>query len=574
MSPAPSREELALDVLFVGGGPACLAALWRLLDLVEAHNRRPGVRKLEGLCFGLIEKAEGFGDHAFSGAILDPSSLRELCPDFLARGFPSEGVVQAEEVWVLSSDHGGVKLPVLPTFLGNRGAHVVSLSRMVRWMAELIGAREVPGVEVLLLPGFAGQEVLWEGGRVAGVRTADRGLDGEGRPRVDHQPGTDLKARVTVFGEGPRGHLARELEAVLGLQAQSPHPQVFEMGVKEVWELPEGRLLPGSVLHCTGWPQEEGESGGGFLYGLSGNRAALGFVVSLDTRDPFADAHECLQRLKGHPRFAEVLEGGRPVEYGAKALAIGGWHAMPRLAFEGGMLLGDAAQMVDAARLKGIHLGLKAGLCAAECLLDALLEDAFDELSLQRYAEAFRMSWAGQELRASRGVHGILSRGPEPMAALKLGLSRVTGGWVPGGGRAPQSDADRTSTTEAYYGKPGIHRCDLGPGVHPDGRWILGKLDALFLSGTRHDERQPCHLHLVGDPGICAQCHATMGAPCTVFCPAQVYEMRSPSGGEGPRLEIAFANCLHCKTCDIKCPGRNVIWTPPQGGGGPRYTLC
>ena len=571
--PAVEREELDFDVLFVGGGPSNLAGLWRLLDLLEAHNATPGARKLEGLTIGLIEKGDEIGDHAFSGAVLDPTALRELCPDFLERGFPSEGEVRSEEVWLLTQ-RGGFKTPVVPPFLRNHGNPIVSLSKMVRWMAEEIGKREIPGVDVMLLPGFAGIKVLWEDGRVVGVQTADKGVNPDGTPRSNFEPGNDLKAKVTVFGEGPRGHLSRELDAVLKLQEGSVNPQLFETGAKEIWEIPAGRVPEGFVLHSTGWPQADGESGGSFVYKMAGNRLAVGYVVSLDTQDPFADPHLALQKFKAHPRIASMLEGGKMIQYGAKALAIGGWNSRPRLAFAGGMLVGDAAQMVNAARLKGIHLGMKGAMCAADTILKALQEQDFQEASLQRYAQDFMASWAGLELYRTRNFHQILAHGFTPGAALNLGISLACGGWVPGEPLKGQADAARTTSTERFYGKAGLKRDGLDWGVKFDGNRTFSKLDDVYASGTLHDEHQPGHLKIVKGDAVCVSCWETKGSPCTVFCPAQVYEMHPDATGCVSHVEIAFSNCVHCKTCDIKCPEENVIWTPPEGGGGPKYTLC
>ena len=571
--PAVEREELDFDVLFVGGGPSNLAGLWRLLDLLEAHNATPGARKLEGLTIGLIEKGDEIGDHAFSGAVLDPTALRELCPDFLERGFPSEGEVRTEEVWLLTQ-RGGFQAPVVPPFLRNHGNPIVSLSKMVRWMAEEIGQREIPGVDVMLLPGFAGIKVLWEDGRVVGVQTADKGVNADGTPKANFEPGNALKAKVTVFGEGPRGHLARELDAVLKLQEGAVNPQLYETGAKEIWEIQEGRVLDGFVLHSTGWPQADGESGGSFVYKMGGNRLAVGYVVSLDTEDPFADPHLALQKFKSHPRIAAMLEGGRMIQYGAKALAIGGWNSMPRLAFAGGMLVGDAAQMVNAARLKGIHLGMKGGLCAAETILKALQEQDFQEASLQRYSRDFLASWAGMELYRTRNFHQILAHGLTPGAALNLGLSLAFGGWVPGEPLRGHADAARTASTESFYGKAGLKRDALDWGVKFDGQRSFSKLDDVYASGTLHDEHQPGHLKIVKGHDVCVSCWETKGSPCTVFCPAQVYEMHPDATGAVRQVAIAFSNCVHCKTCDIKCPEENVIWTPPEGGGGPKYTLC
>jgi electron-transferring-flavoprotein dehydrogenase len=571
--PGVEREELEFDVLFVGGGPGNLAGFWHLLDLIEEHNLRPGASKLEGLTIGLIEKGDAIGDHAFSGAVLDPRALGELCPDFMERGFPSEGSVSREEVWYFTRRHG-LRFPILPPFLHNHGNPIVSLSRMVRWMAEQIEAREIPGVDIMVLPGFAGMKVLWEDGRVVGVQTADKGVEADGTPRSNFEPGNALKAKVTIFGEGPRGHLARELEEVLGLQAQAVNPQVFETGVKEVWEIPAGRVPDGFVLHSTGWPQADGESGGSFVYKMSGDRLAVGYVLSLDTRDPFADAHLALQQFKTHPRIQPMLEGGTLKEYGGKALAIGGWNSMPRLAFPGGMLVGDAAQMVNAARLKGIHLAMKGGLCAADTILQALLEGDFGQESLERYPKAYLASWAGEELRGTRNFHAAIAHGLTPLAGLRLALAMATDGWVPGDPLHSEVDASRTWTTEAFYGKAGLKCPDLDPGVKFDGSRLYAKLDDVYASGVMHDEHQPSHLKIVRGDDVCAACWETKGSPCTVFCPAQVYEMHPGEDGRVKKVEIAYSNCVHCKTCDIKCPEGNVIWTPPEGGGGPKYTLC
>lgn len=577
--PDVEREELEFDVLFVGAGPSNLTALWRLLDLLEAHSGVKDGKPLEGLTIGLIEKGDEIGEHAFSGAVLDPRALAELCPEFLKRGFPSEGEVAQEEVWLFTSERGGFKFPFAPPYFRNHGHPIVSLSRMTRWMAAEIEKRELPGVDVMLLPGFAGLKVLWEEGpegtpRVAGVETADKGVNADGSRRSNFEPGNRLKARITVFGEGPRGSLARELEDVLHLQQEAVNPQVYEMGVKEIWEVPEGQVPEGFVLHSTGWPLEAGESGGSFLYKLAGNQVAVGYVISLDTADPFADAHLMLQKFKGQKRIAPLLKGGKLIQYGGKALAIGGWNSMPRLAFAGGMLVGDAAQMVNAARLKGIHLGMKGGLCAAETILQALLEEDCSEASLGRYAKAYLASWAGQELRETRNFHSVVAHGLSPWAGLKLGMALLAGGWAPGDPVTAQADAACTQSTERFHGKAGLKRSDLETGVKFDGVRFIQKLDDVYQSGVMHDEHQPSHLKIVKSDELCVTCWETKGSPCTVFCPAQVYEMHPDAQGKVAKVAIAFSNCVHCKTCDIKCPEQNVIWTPPEGGGGPKYTLC
>ncbi|MDR0498636.1 MAG: electron transfer flavoprotein-ubiquinone oxidoreductase [Holophagales bacterium] len=569
--PGVNREELEFDVLFVGGGPANLTALWRLLDLIEAHNRKDNVKKLEGLTIGIIEKGDAIGDHAFSGAVLDPRALAELCPDYMNRGFPSEGEVGREEVWLFTSDRSGIKFPVLPPFFKNHGCHLVSLSRLTRWMAEQIESREVPGVDVMLLPGFAGLNVIWDNNRVIGVQTADKGVNADGTPRNNFEPGNRLMTKAAVFGEGPRGRLAQEIDSVLGLQKKSVNPQVFEMGVKEVWEIPQGRVQPGFVLHSAGWPLPDGESGGSFVYAMGGDRVAVGYVASLDAADPFMDAHHLLQKFKTHPRIAEILKGGKLLEYGGKAMAIGGWYSMPRLVFNGGMLIGDTAQMVNPARLKGIHLGMKGGLCAAEAIMDALTNNDFSQSGLQKYEDDFLSSWAADEIKSYRNFHRTIANGLTPIAGMRLGISMLTKGWLPFGPLKSEPDYARTEAVERFYGKKALKPKDLDRGIKYDGERLIQKLDDLYTSGVIHDEHQPCHLKIIYGDEVCAACWEKYGSPCTAFCPAQVYEMRADT--EIPKLEIAYSNCLHCKTCEIKCPEQNVLWTPPEGGGGPKFTI-
>ncbi|MDR1841860.1 MAG: electron transfer flavoprotein-ubiquinone oxidoreductase [Holophagales bacterium] len=592
--PGVNREALEFDVLFVGAGPANLTALWRLLDLIEAHNRMEDVKRLEGLTIGMIEKSDAIGDHAFSGAVLDPRALAELCPDYMDRGFPSDGEVSREELWYFTSDRSGFKFPILPPFLKSHGCHVVSLSRLTRWMAEQIGAREIPGVEVVLLPGFTGMNVIWDNnGRVAGVQTADKGVNSNGSPRNNFEPGNRIMTKVAVFADGPMGHLSQEIISLLGLQKGSVNPQVFETGVKEIWEIPTGRLKPGFVLHSAGWPSPGGENGGSFVYAMGQDRVAIGYVASLDTADPFVDAHCLLQKFKTHPRIAEIIEGGKLLQYGGKAMAIGGWYSMPRLAFDGGILVGDCAQMINSARLKGIHLGMKGGMCAAEAILEALARGDFSRTSLQKYEHEFLSSWAADEIRQYRNFHAIVSKGLTPVSGLRLGFAMLNDGWLPSDPMRRNPDYKRTKTVERFYGRKSLKATDIDRGFKFDGERLIQKLDDLYTSGVIHDEHQPCHLKIIRGDEVCAECWEKYGSPCTVFCPAQVYEMRVDSSQESrsaageagdaasaeqsssrtPRLEIAYSNCLHCKTCTIKCPEQNVIWTPPEGGGGPKFTI-
>lgn len=567
------RDELAFDVLFVGAGPSNLAGLWQLLKNIKKHNAKPGTRKIDGLTIGLVEKGDNIGDHAFSGAVLDTSALKELCPNYEEMGFPNENKVKQEEVWLLTQ-RSGFKLPVIPPFMHNIGYPIVSLSKMVRWMAQEIEKFDIPGVDVMLLPGFAGINVLWEGNKVVGIQTADKGVNQDGTPKANFEPGSRLTAKITVFGEGPRGHLARELNERLGLQNDSVNPQIYETSVKEIWEIPNNQVPDGFVFHSTGWPQADGESGGSFIYKMANNHLALGYVISLDTKDPFADAHLTLQQFKTHPRIKSMLDGGKMIQYGAKAMAIGGWYSIPRMAFSGGMLVGDSAQLVNAARFKGIHLGMKSGMCAADTILQALIEEDYLQSSLERYTHSFMASWAGVELYRTRNFHQILSHGFTLIAALRLGISLLTKGWVPQEPLQCINDAEQTVTTESFYGKSSIKRDDLDLGIKFDSHPCISKLDDVYASGVMHDEHQPGHLKIVKNNNTCVSCWNSKRSPCTTFCPAQVYEMYPGNNGQISRLNISHSNCLHCKTCDIKCPYENIVWTPPEGGGGPNYNLC
>ncbi len=570
------REVLDFDVLYVGGGPGNLISLWHLLNKIDEAKKNGQL--IAPLTIGLIEKGDQIGDHIFSGAVLDPRAIEEAMPDYLERGFPSEGCVTQEEVWFLTSERQGVRSPVVPPFLHNIGHHIISLSKVCRWLASEIEKRSIEGVDVMILPGFSAMKVLWEKEsagtlRVKGVQTADKGVDRSGNPKSNFEPGNCLHAKITIFGEGPRGHLSRELDEVLNLQSAAINPQVYEMGVKEIWEVPHGNIQEGFVLHSTGWPLPEGEIGGSWVYALANNKVSIGYVVSLDSRDPFVDGHSVLQAFKNHPKIAPFLKGGKMIQYGGKALAIGGWYSMPQLSFPGGMLVGDAAQMVNAARLKGIHLAMKGGMCAAETIVTCLVSQDFSLNRLNNYSELFMGSWAGAELYTSRNFHGIVQHGLTPSALAKLNIALVSNGWVPGDPLRINTDAHQTETTEKYYGKKSLKHSDIHDLIKTE-NLQFSKLDDVYASGTNHDEHQPCHLKIVKGNDVCVECYEEKGAPCTVFCPAQVYEMHPDALGHVHQVDIAFSNCVHCKTCDIKCPEENVIWTPPEGGGGPKYTLC
>jgi electron-transferring-flavoprotein dehydrogenase len=557
---ADERESLDVDVLFVGGGPAGLAGAIRLQQLIRRHNEEAsggGGKPLE-VSIALIDKGREIGSHAISGAVLDPRALRELYPDFEKLECPLEAPVTDDSVWFLTPRRR-FPLPMVPPPLRNHGNYVASLGKLVRWMAA---RAEAEGVD--LFPGFAAVEPLMDGERVVGVRTGDRGIDRNGNRKPNYEPGIDIRARVTVLCEGPLGTLTKILVARSRLDA-GRHPQVYALGVKEVWECPEGSLSPGRVIHTMGFPLDRETFGGAFIYHMGDGLLDIGLVIGLDSPDPSLNPHHLFQRFKTHPAIAPMLRGGRLLSYGAKAIPEGGWYAIPKPALAGCLIAGDAASMLNSMRLKGIHTAMKSGMIAAEVILESLVAADASEEFLSRYEDRFRASWAGRELYKVRNFHAGFRGGLIP-GLLHTGLQMATGGR---GLRDPLPSGpghERLRTLREQFGNAprpeDEHRYD--------GTRTFDKLTDVFHSGTKHDEDQPAHL-LVSDPSICeTRCAEEYGNPCGNFCPASVYEMVARNGG-GRRLQINASNCVHCKTCDIMDPYQIITWVPPEGGGGPEY---
>ncbi len=555
------RETLEADVLFVGGGPACLAGAYHLAGLVRAENERlakEGKPPIQPSIL-LIEKASEIGFHALSGAVLDPRALRELWPDFEGDGCPLEAPVSADEVWFLT-ERRRFRAPWIPPPLRNHGNYVASLGRLVRWMSVQVEARG--GVD--LFPGFGAAEPLVEDGKVVGVRCGDKGIGKDGRRKDTFEPGVDIRAKVTILGEGPRGTVAKILNRQFRLD-EGRNPQVYSIGIKEVWQMPAGTVEPGRVVHTMGWPLDRETFGGAFLYAMGGDMLDLGLVVGLDYRNPHLDPHGLFQRLKTHPAVAELLRGGKMVHYGAKALPEGGWYAIPKATLGGCMIVGDSASLLNPMRLKGIHTGMKSGMIAAEVALEALLQGEFTDDFLSRYERRVKESWVGEELKASRNFHGGFEKGFW-RGILNAGLAQVNGGKGFGERTGVKAGHERMRTLEAQFGKavPEFRREQV------DGAATFDRVTDVFASGTVHEPDQPPHLR-VADTNICAtRCAREYGNPCTRFCPAAVYEMVDAGGGK--RLQINFENCVHCKTCDIMDPYQVIDWVPPEGGDGPRYT--
>jgi electron-transferring-flavoprotein dehydrogenase len=555
---SPEREVLEVDVLFVGAGPAGLAGALHLARHVK-REKEAGRFTGEGLEIAVIEKAAEVGMHGISGAVLDPRGIRELIPDFEAEGAPIESPVTGDEFYFLT-ETGQFKPPVNPPPLQNHGNYVISLGNFTKWLA---GKVEEEGVYVFT--GFPGSELLYEGTTVVGVRTGDKGVDKNGEKKANYAPGTDIRAKVTILCEGVRGSLSKQLIARFGLEPKD-HPQVYTTGVKEIWEMPEGRVTAGRVIHTLGFPLPADTFGGGFIYGMSRNRWAVGFVTGLNARNPFNDPHHEMQRFKTHPLVRKLLEGGKMVAYGAKAIPEGGWYAMPRPYVDGAMLCGDTGGFLNAQRLKGIHLAMKSGMLAAETAYDAVRSSDVSATKLAAYKAKVDASFIRRELWPVRNFHQPYQQGLWT-GIFHTGLQMVTGGRGLTDPYPSQPGHERIDTVARYYG-----RADAQPKkIKFDGELTFDKLSDVYLSGTTHEENQPCHLK-VADLNICAtKCVEEYGNPCQHFCPAAVYEPIQREDGSFERLQINFSNCVHCKTCDIADPYQIITWVTPEGGDGPNY---
>ncbi|HEY2930632.1 MAG TPA: electron transfer flavoprotein-ubiquinone oxidoreductase [Acidobacteriota bacterium] len=578
-----NRESLEFDVLFVGAGPASLAGAYHLAQMIRRHNE--GVasgsvsgRRLDEISIAVIEKGKTVSSHALSGGILDPRALRELMPDFMQRGAPLDAPVTKDHIYLLTRS-GKLAFPVIPPPLNNHGNYIISLGRLVGWLAE-----QCEQLDVNIFPEFPGADLIYQGERVSGVRAADKGLDKSGKPKANFEPGPDLLAKVTVLGEGPRGTLAKKLIQRFGFDPES-NPQVYSVGVKEIWQLPENRLPAGTVIHTMGYPLGNRIFGGGFIYAPAGDVLYVGLVVGLDYQDPATDPHQLFGRWKKHPLPAGLLRGARLLEYGAKAIPEGGLFSQPRMAYDGVLVIGDSAGFLNSQRLKGIHLGMKSGMLAAETIFDCLVAGDFSRERLEIYPQRYRQSWAHRELYRVRNFHqgfdgGLLA------GMFHAGLQMLSGGrglhqryptraghermqkyqTVEPGSPAPP----HTHSPAPPHPRSPAHSLPPAAKEPPDNTLTFDKVTDVYHSGAAHDENQPCHLHVL-DLNICHhRCRYEYGNPCQHFCPAGVYEILARERGE-VQLQINFSNCVHCKTCDIMDPYQIIDWGPPQGGDGPNY---
>ncbi|WP_373322712.1 electron transfer flavoprotein-ubiquinone oxidoreductase [Aromatoleum toluolicum] len=542
------RESMEFDVLIVGGGPAGLAAAIRLKQLAA--------EKGSDISVCLIEKAAEIGAHILSGAVMDPRALNELIPDWKEQGAPVTTAVTEDRVIFLNETRGR-KVPtgLLPDCFLNHGNYIVRLGNVAKWLGE---QAEALGVEVY--PGFAGAEILFdETGAVKGVATGDMGVTREGEQGPAYQPGMELHAKYTLFAEGCRGHLGKQLEAQFNLR-NGVDPQTYGIGLKELWEVPAERHEPGVVVHTTGWPLPSDTYGGGFVYHLEDKLVAIGYVVGLNYTNPHLSPFEEFQRYKTHPEIRKYLEGGKRLAYGARAIAAGGLQSQPKLVFPGGALIGDDAGFLNAARIKGSHAAIKSGMLAAEAAFGAVAaERQRDELAA--FPEAFRSSWLYEELHKTRNFKPYMKKGLW-MGSLLFGIDQ----------KVLKGKAPWTLHNSADHDKLKLaSECPKIDYPKPDGVLTFDRLSSVFLSNTNHEEDQPCHLQLKDTSVPIAVNLAKYDAPEQRYCPAGVYEIARDESGSNPRLQINAQNCVHCKTCDIKDPTQNINWVVPQGGEGPIY---
>jgi electron-transferring-flavoprotein dehydrogenase len=542
------REAMEYDVVVVGGGPAGLSAAIRLKQLAAEKGNDISV------C--VLEKGGELGAHILSGAVMDPIAISELFPNWKELGAPLNTPV-TEDRFLFLTEKKAFKTPnwMLPGCFQNHGNYVISLGNVVRWLGQ---QAEALGVEIF--PGFPAAEVLYnEDDSVKGVATGNMGVDRHGNPTAAFQLGMELHAKYTLFAEGSRGHLGRQLMAKFNLN-DGKDPQTYGIGIKELWEIDPKMHQPGLVIHTAGWPLDTKTYGGSFLYHLENNQVAVGYVVGLAYENPYLSPYEEFQRYKTHPEIRKFFEGGKRISYGARAITAGGLQSLPKLTFRGGALIGCDAGFLNTSRIKGSHAAIKSGMMAADAAFEALgASRQHDELTA--YTHAFKESWLHEELYKARNFKPFMSKGLYT-GTLMVGIDQVVFG-----GKAPwtlhHTHADHESLRPASEFQPIQY-------PKPDGKLTFDRLSSVFISNTNHAEEQPIHLTLK-DPGIPVNINlAKYAGPESRYCPAGVYEfVKTESGGD--RLQINAQNCVHCKTCDIKDPMQNIVWVTPEGGGGPNY---
>ncbi|HKV25301.1 MAG TPA: electron transfer flavoprotein-ubiquinone oxidoreductase [Candidatus Acidoferrum sp.] len=547
----PQREQLEADVLIVGAGPAGLSCALHLANLIKEHNDSGAKPQLSAENIYVLEKGRDIGAHQLSGAIMNPKALAELVPGY-EKSAPLDTPV-TDSAALLFTKNSSFRFPITPPPFQNKGNYVVSLNKLTKWLGGLV---EAAGVNVF--KEFGGAQLIYEKNGVAGVITEDKGLDKNGKPKSNFTPGYELRAKLTVLAEGSRGSLTKQL--VASKKLENINPQSYGVGVKELWDIPPGRIPPGYVAHTLGWPVPASMYGGGWIYGLSNNRLSIGLVVALEYADPYFDPHAAFQTWKTHPFLKKILEGGKLVRYGAKSLPYGGWYALPRNTVDGVLIIGDSGGFLDSQRLKGIHMAIKSGMLAAETIFDALKSGDASAKTLAAFQQKVESSYIKQELWKVRNFHQSFQHGMF-RGFFHTALQQISGG---------RGLFDPMHAHEGYKAYEKINGRLAPERFKGDAKLTFDRLTDVYHSGTRHDEDQPCHLHIL-EPNICTTtCVVEYGNPCQYFCPAAVYEMTKESGGQ-LKLKINFANCVHCKTCDIADPYQIIDWVVPEGGGGPNY---
>ena len=546
------RESMEFDVVVVGAGPAGLSAAIRLMQGAAEAGQELSV------C--VVEKGSEVGAHILSGAVFEPRALNELIPDWKDKGAPLNTAVTGDDIYMLRNEKAGIKVPNLfvPATMHNEGNYIISLGNLCRWLAE-----QAEGLGVEIFPGFAAADVLYgEDGSVQGIITGDMGVAADGSEKDGYMPGMELRAKTTLFAEGARGHLGKNLIRTFKLDA-GKDPQHYGLGIKELWDVDPSVHQPGKVVHTAGWPlAEHGAHGGSFMYHIENNQVVLGLITDLGYQNPYLSPFDEFQRMKHHPLFANTLKNGKRVSYGARAIAKGGLQSLPTMHFPGGLLIGCDAGTLNFAKIKGSHTAMKSGMVAAEVILERAKGDWQAGQDLAEYATAYEQSWAYQELHQQRNFgpaqHKFGNVLGSAYAFIDINLFR---------GKLPWTMQD---TTPDYAQTKLAGDCPQLSYPKPDGVLSFDKLSSVFLSNTNHEEDQPVHLKLA-DPSIPIASNLPKYAePAQRYCPAGVYEVIEDEAGE-KRFQINAQNCVHCKTCDIKDPAQNINWVTPEGAGGPTY---
>ncbi len=545
------RESMEFDVVIVGAGPAGLSTACRLMQLAQAEQRE--------LTVCVVEKGSEVGAHILSGAVIESRALDELFPDWQAQGAPLNTPVSEDQLYLLKNADSGRLIPnaLVPKTMHNQGNYVASLGNLCRWLAE---QAEALGVEIF--PGFAAAELLYhEDGRVKGVATGDMGLSATGEQKESYMPGMELHAKYTVFAEGCRGHLGKELIERFDLAAEAD-AQHYGIGIKELWDIPAEQHRPGLVLHGSGWPLDKGTSGGFFLYHAENNQVVVGLIVDLNYANPYLSPFDEFQRLKHHPVLKQHLQGGSRVAYGARAITKGGFNALPKMNLPGGLLVGCNAGTLNFAKIKGTHTAMKSGMLGAETIFAAL--SAGDEAgALNDYEQRFKDSWLYDELFRTRNFGPAMHKfGPLLGGAFNYIDQNIFAGRLPLTLHDDHEDYAQLRPADEF--QPIAY-------PKPDGQLSFDKLSSVFLSNTNHEEDQPCHLQLKDAAIPLGRNLQTYAEPAQRYCPAGVYEVVTEEESGEPRFQINAQNCLHCKTCDIKDPAQNIRWVTPEGMGGPNY---